>query len=353
MATVVIKKRARKKLVSKKSDTTTPKRPTKKTTPAATLKKKDVKKTKPLPFHTNLPSKHISMTLMEKGYIEPEKVNINLKFQRERELNRMKYLFNTYDAIGMYDEAYPIVLDQINGCPDGGHRVRMSREKNLPLIPYVRYHFKTEDDKMKYFHIAQLQPQGMKARDELYSYYLAKHAYTELLYSLCGQNAPTLFSTCSDLKMNQKTKMSSLDIKVVHLCYMVNTIVLGIKTGWARTAADNLYKKSLPHLNKKSYEINCEKMENFLNFFLESTGWKISKKDLRFREHFMLGFMDLYTDHLITDPKFKNKKERERVQKAIKKLPIVLSVVKNHKAVITQKLLKEINGQFGLEKCYI
>jgi hypothetical protein len=333
--TVIVTKKSVKKRTTK-----APATPTKQTTPAATPKKKNVNTTNPQPFNTNLPSKHISMTLMEKGYIEPENVNINLAFQRHEEL-------------GMYDEAYPIVLDQNDGCPDGKHRVIMSREKNLPLIPYVRYHFKTEDDKMKYFHIAQLQPQGMKARDELYSYYLAKHAYTELLYSLCGQNAPTLFSSCSDLKMNQTTKMSNSNIKVVHLCYMVNSIVLGIKTGWARTHADSLYKKSLPHLNQKSYKINCQKMEEFINFFMASTGWTVSKKDLRFKEHFMLGFMDFYIDHLLVDPKFKVKKERKRIMTVLKNYPIISEVVTNHKVVIVQKLLKEINFRKSAEKCYI
>ena len=177
--------------------------------------KKKIKMTtscEPLPFPTNLPSKHINMTLMEKGYIEPKKVKMDLPFQRDEEPTRMKYLLDSFEALGMYDEAFPIVLDQDDRVPDGTHRTKMAILKNLPLIPYIRYNFETEMDKLKYFHIAQRQPQGMTARDELYAYKLGQHAYAELLYSLCGQNAPTLFSTCSDLKMNQNSKMSNSNI---------------------------------------------------------------------------------------------------------------------------------------------
>lgn len=322
-------------------------------------KKKVRKKTKmttspaPLPFPTNLPSKHINMTLMEKGYIEPKKVKMTLPFQRDEQPTRMKYLLDSFEALGMYDEAFPIVLDQDGATPDGKHRSILGILKNLPLIPYIRYHFETDMDKLKYFHIAQRQPQGMTARDELYGYKLGQHAYAELLYSLCGQNAPTLFSTCSDLKIDQNSKMSNANIKVVHLCYMVNRIILDSRASWARTLADTLYKKSLSHLNAESYKVNCQKMDDFLNFFLESTGWEIAKKDLRFNEHFMLAFIQLYTDHLLPDPKFKTKSERKRIQKILQKYRIISEVVTNHKVVIVQKLLKEINFRKTPEKCYI
>jgi hypothetical protein len=307
----------------------------------------------PLPFPTNLPSTHINMTLMEKGYIEPKKVKIDLPFQRDEQPTRMKYLLDSFESLGMYDEAFPIVLDQNDRCPDGKHRTIMGVLKNLPLIPYIRYHFETDMDRIKYFHIAQRQPQGMTARDELYAYKLGQHAYAELLYSLCGQNATNLFSSCSDLKMNQNSKMSNSNIKVVHLCYMINYIVLGSKSSWARTFADTLYKKSLPHLNQKSYKINCQNMDDFLRFFLESTGWIIAKKDLRFKEHFILAFIELYTEHLVPDPKFKTKGEKKRIQNILKKYRIIPEVVTNHRFVIIQRLLKEINYRKSAEKCYI
>jgi len=325
-------------------------------TKVVTRKKKMAKittGTTKLPFPTNLPSKHINMSLMEKGYIEPNKVKMDLPFQRDEEPNRMKYLLESFEALGMYDEAFPIVLDQDDRVPDGTHRIIMAKLKNLPLIPYIRYHFATQLDRLKYFHIAQRHPQGMKARDELYAYKLGQHAYAELLYSLCGQNAPTLCSTCSDLKMNQDSKMSNSNIKVVHLCYMVNYIVLGSKTSWARTLADTLYKKSLPHLNEKSYKMNCQKIDDFLRFFLNSTGWDISKKDLRFKEHFILAFIELYTEHLMPDSKFKLKGEKKRIEGILKRYRIISEVVTNHRFVIVQKLLKEINGTKGPEKCYI
>ena len=326
---------------------------TKKKVTTPTKKTKMTTNTTKLPFPTNLPSTHINMTLMEKGYIEPKKVKLDLPFQRDQQPTRMKYLLDSFEALGMYDEAFPIVLDQNGSTPDGKHRTIMAKLKNLPLIPYIRYNFATQLDRLKYFHIAQRQPQGMTARDELYAYKLGQHAYAELLYSLCGQNAPTLFSTCSDLKMNQNSKMSNSNIKVVHLCYVLNYIVLGSKQSWARTMADNLYKKSLPHLNAKSYKINCQKMDDFLRFFLNSTGWDISKKDLRFNEHFILAFIELYTEHLMPDSKFKLKGEKKRIESILKKFRIIPEVVTNHRKVIIQKLLKEINGRKSAEKCYI
>jgi hypothetical protein len=326
---------------------------TKKKVEKKTKKKKVTPSSTSLPFSTDLPSRHINMSLIEKGHIEPKKVKMDLPFQRDEEPTRMKYLLDSFEALGMYDEAFPIVLDQNDSTPDGKHRTIMAILKNLPLIPFVRYHFETELDKLKYFHIAQRQPQGMKARDELYAYKLSQHAYAELLYSLCGQDAPILFSTCSDLKMNQNSKMSNSNIKVVHLCYMVNYIVLGSKQSWARTLADSLYKKSLPHLNEKSYKVNCQKMDDFLHFFLDSTGWDIAKKDLRFKEHFILAFIELYTEHLMPDPKFKAKAERKRIQNILKKYRIIPEVVTNHRFVIIQKLLKEINFRKDPEKCYI
>lgn len=300
-----------------------------------------------------LPSPNINMTFIEEGQIDPHEIKLDLIFQRDEELARKNNLLETYNILGMYDQNYPVVLDQNFGCVDGLHRTKLGRSQNLPLIPYKRFHFKTELDKIKYFHVSQRQTHGMTARDELYSYSLTQHAYAELLYSLCGENAPTLFSSCSDLKMGKEHKMSNSNIKVVHLCYILNNIVLGIKSGWGRTHANNLYKKSTPHLNKKSFKINCEKMDDFLNFFLESTGHIISKKDLRFKEHFILAFIELYTDHLLIDVKFKVDKERERIEKILQKYRIIPEVVTNHKVVIVEKLLKEINGTKHAKNCYI
>jgi len=295
----------------------------------------------------------INMTFLGIGMIDPAKVDVNIEFQREIETRRLKTINRSMNLMnGMFDHAKPIVLGEDGKAIDGKHRIELAIKRGMKEIPYVQYKFASPVDAVRYFQLAQIKTMGMKARDELFAYLKSDHCYARLIYMIC-ESKHSILSGFHDLKLEQGHKSTNDSIKVENICYIINAVVLGRKTGWARVNADYLHTIAEPVVtNSKNIKMAINDVNEFIKFFLNSFGWSTKRGELKFKEHFLLGFLELYTDVLKPTELFK--KDQKKVESKLSKFKLIPEVTKNHKHVIREKLLKHINSRrTKIEKIYI
>lgn len=294
----------------------------------------------------------IALDFVEMGMINPKKIDLNVSFQREHQTSRAKVISRSMDMMGgMFDYSDPVVLDQHSKCVDGMHRVKLARERNMKEIPFVRYNFATNDDVIRYFQLKQIKTQGMKARDELYAYLQSGHPYAVLIYKIC-EDSKCLLSGFHDLKVGRDHKSSNEAIKVENICYIVNAIVLNLKTGWSRNRQQDLGTKALEIISsQQNLALAIKEVDEFIKFYFNSFGWETDKKDLKFRDHFLQGFLITYKDVLVLDKRFE--REKNKLQNKLRRFKLTVEITKNHKEVISQKLLNHINKRRKVENCYV
>lgn len=284
----------------------------------------------------------IRMEFIEFGYIEPEKIDREFILQRPIENSRLKIIANSMSKIG-YDHAHPVVLSEAWKAVDGNHRIHLSLKNKYKQIPYVRYKFEDDLSACEYFKIAQVQTQGMKARDELYAYFQSGHPYALLLYNVCEMKKRSLLRGCHDLKVEPSCKSMHSNVKVETICYIINRVVLGIKNGWARGSEARLATLSIPWLaSNQDLDIAVSKTNDFLKFFFDSFGSDTGRGELKFREHFLKAVMDIFIEYLLPHPMFAS--DRLEVIKKLNKVRVTKELVTNHRDAIIGILLKKING---------
>ena len=290
--------------------------------------------------------KPINMKYVESGLIDPNTIDRSFFVQRALEPSRLRIIKKSMGHLG-YDMAKPVVLSQDDVAVDGNHRIHLAIENDYKEIPYVKYEFKTKNDAYRYFQQAQIQTMGMKARDELFAYLQTKHPYAVLLYSIC-ENKHCQLSAAHDLKISPDDKPSNSAIKVENICYIINGILFKRKTGWSRSAADFLANKSVDIIgDPRDIQDAIQEINAFMKFFWNSFGWHTNKKEMMFKEHFLLAVLDLYTEILLPNPIFPS--DQKKVESKLSKVTVDKDLTTNHKKAIMMALLRQINSKRTLE----
>jgi len=293
----------------------------------------------------------INYEVIKSGLVNPNKLKTDAYFQRDGETSNIQTIRKSIRATGKFDKSRPVTVNPKWTIIDGGQRVRAAIKENLKRINYEMYKFATPDDEAKYFDLINEPTKGITARDSLYSKYARPghpNEYATLLYNIC--NDPTcVLSGGHDLKTYPGHKSSADFIKVENVCYIINNLVLGERSGFSKKRAYQLAQKAIPIFQAENGIKNAITVVNeFIEFYFEGFGWSTQKGDLKFREAFLRGGLELYYEVLRSNPIFKA--DHKKIGKRLATFKLTDEATKNHKAVISDMLRRHINKRIKKEE---
>ena len=288
------------------------------------------------------------MVFMESGNINPTRLKVNPRYQRLEEIGRTKKLSSSFDMMpGGFDPSYPVVLNEKNEVVNGGHRVRVSINKKITSIPYVKYRFTTINEEIRYFNHCQIGTKGMNSRDILFSRNIMKTPYAKIVYYICDQS---LLKGQHNLRMTHNQKGNRQTIKVENICYLVNYLALQRKSSWSVNNINDLDAAAKVIMESDELKKDAvERVDEFLHFFFESFEYSTLSSDLKYREHFFLATMLLFIRLKQDDRFFKN---YEKIISSLKRFSVTEYVTKNHKEKIVEILLEHLNKNRKKENYY-
>lgn len=293
----------------------------------------------------------INYVQVKSGFVNPIKLKLDSYFQRDEVISNIKTIRNSIQVTGKFDVSRPVTVNKEWQVIDGGQRTRAAILENLKRIKYEMYDFGTPDDEAKYFDLINQSTKGISARDALYSKYARPghpNEYATLIYNIC--NDPTcVLSGGHDLKTHPGHSPSNDFIKVENVCYIINNIVIGERSGFSKKRSYQLAQKAIPIFQSPNGISNAIATVNeFLTFYFEAFAWSTQKGELKFKEAFLRGALELYHDVLRGSSKFK--KDPKKVGKKLSTFPLTNSATKNHRAVIFDNLRRHINKGIKIEE---
>lgn len=288
---------------------------------------------------------------VKSGYVNPNKLRLDAYFQRAGVDSNIKTVRKSMQLTGKFDESRPITVNPVWTVIDGGQRTRAAILENLKKVKYVMNKYDTPDDEARYFDLMNQSTKGISARDTLYSKFARPghpNEYATLIYTICN-NPTCLLSGGHDLKTHPGHSSSNDFIKVENICYIINNIILGERSGFSKNRAYKMAQKALPVFQSQNGISNAiETVNEFLSFYFEAFGWSTQKGELKFKEAFLRGSLELYYDVLRGSAKFK--KDPKKVGKKLSTFPLTINATKNHKAVIFDNLRRHINKGVKIEE---
>lgn len=294
---------------------------------------------------------YINMKKVKIGFVNPKKLKLDAYFQRDAETSNIKSVQKTIQAIGGYDESQPVIVNTDWQVIDGGQRVRACLAEGTKRIAYFMYQFDTPDDEAKYFDIINVSTKGITARDALFSRYArpgSPNEYAILVYNICNDPSCVL-SGGHDLKTHPGHKSSSDFIKTENICYIINNLVLGEKSGFSKNKTKELAQKALPIFKAKNGIRNAIATVNeFVEYYFEGFGYATQKSELKFREAFLRGNLEFYYTVLRSNPIFK--KDHKKLGRRLRTFKLTEAATKNHKIVIQREIRTHINRRIQKEE---
>jgi len=291
----------------------------------------------------------IQYEVVKSGKFSPTKAKLDAYYQREEESSNVKTVRKSIRATGKFDLSRPVTVNPSWQVVDGGQRVRAAIAENLKSIDYVMYKFASLDDEGKYFDLMQESTKGLTARDALYSKYARPghpNEYSTLIYAICNDPTCVLYGG-HDLKTFPGHKASNDLIKVENICYIINNLVLGERSGFSKKRSFQLAQKAIPIFQASNGIKNGVAIVNdFINYYFAGFGWSTEKSELKFREAFLRGNLELYYDVLRGSPVFK--KDSKKIGKRLRSFKLTSEATKNHRQVINMAIRQHINKRIQI-----